>query len=211
MEPHPAERPEVELLEPDPPGVLERFATAVGQRRGARAAAALAVGAVVAVGVVVGLTDEAPDPSAQAAAEDVPAAAPLIDDADRVPPPWVTSGRSGWDVLAKPRVNLRSPVYVVTFAAVNRTGEAQTADGLRAVGRFVGRPGFRFSATCTGFDKDSTGALRPVRSAVEPGEKILVRCTDKMEYSGNRPRLVRASLEVQGVPCESGGGRPEVF
>lgn len=210
MEPLPPERPEVELLEPDPPGSLERFATAVWQRRGTRIATAVAVTVAAGVGVTAALAGTSPEPAAPAAADERSATEARTSD-DRVPPPWVRSGERGWQVIGRFALNPRSPVYVVTFRAANRTGEAQSPDRLRVVGDFVGRPGFRFSATCTGFHRNQSGQLRPVRSTVGPGERIHVRCKDAMEYSGNRPRLLRGSLEAETTYCEETGRGPEVF
>lgn len=204
MEARPPERPEVELLEPDPPGRLESFAVAAWQRRTVRFATAAAIAVAAGVGVFASL-DRAPQEDAAPVAAQPPGPAEARTSDDRVPPPWVTSGEEGWQVIGDFRFDPRSPVYVVTFRAANRTGVAQSPDRLRVVGDFAGRPGFRFSATCTGFVRDWAGQLRPARSTVEPGDRIVVRCEDATEYSGARPRLVPKSLEIREVPCESEG------
>ena len=204
MEPHHSDQPDMELLETDPPGSFERYATAALQRRGVRAAGFVAVALLVGVGVVTGLSEEEPAPAAQAQ----PASASQRDPDSYEPPPWVTSEEVGWQVLGRPKVSLRSPVYVVKIVAVNRTSEARKPQNLRAVGRFVGFPGFKFSAACTGFDDDAAGNLRPIRSVVQPGEKFLLRCTDAMEYSNNRPDLAPGSIRIQAVPCEHEGRDP---
>lgn len=184
--------------------------TAVWQRRGARLATALVVVVAAGVGLTIALADGPSEPTAPAATEELPAAEERTS-AERVPPPWVWSGEQEWQAVGRFRFDPRSPVHVVTFRAANRTGEARSPDRLRVVGEFAGQPRFRFSAPCTGFDHDAAGRLRPVRSMVEPGEEIVVRCTDAMEYSGNRPRLLRSSLAAETSYCRrADAGRPDV-
>ena len=206
MEAPQPQRREVELLDTNAPaGAFERFATAALRRRGVRIAGAVATALLVGAGAAAGLDQE--EPTVVAQPEDAPTAAPRDPDSYE-PPPWLTAREIGWAVLGRPEVDPESPVYVVTVRAVNRSLEPGRPQELRAVGRFEGRPGFRFSATCRGFNRDAAGVPRPVRSAVEPGERVLLRCTDTMEYAGNRPELDLRSIRIQGIQCGDEGRDP---
>ena len=198
MEPYRPQQPDVELLEDRPPGTLEQALSALLRYRWVRVAGVAAIALVVAVGFWSELSGDDSAPSAGADPDNAADPAPL-DLGEYIPPPWATAGFGGWEVLGRPAVNPESPVYVVTFRAVNRSDVAQNPRNLRVVGTFAGDPGFAFLAMCTGFDNDAAGELRPVRSMVESGTQIEVRCADTMEYSGNRPELDRRSLEVQAL------------
>lgn len=210
MEPRDPERPGMELLETNSePGAFERFTTAALQHRWVKVAGVVAVVLAAGVGTWAGLTDD--DPDDRASRPEAAPAAPAPRDPSRYePPPWVTSSDVDWEVLGPLEVNLESPVYVVRFAAVNRSSEARRPT-LKAVGLFLGRPGFRFTASCTGFDQEEFGELRPLMGAVRPDERVLMRCTDTMEYSGDRPELDPTTLRIQGLPDDGGGSGPTIL
>ncbi|CAA9397645.1 MAG: hypothetical protein AVDCRST_MAG47-3218 [uncultured Nocardioidaceae bacterium] len=203
----------MELLETnDDPGAFERFTTAAWQRLGVRIAVGVAVALAAGVGIWTTIAGDDASPAASpAGAESLPAPATTPRDPDYYePPPWVVSREIDWEVLGRLKVDLESPVYVVTFTAVNRSDETRRPN-LKAVGRFVDDPGFRFTATCTGFDNPETEELRPLLTGVGPGEQVEVRCIDTMEYSGNRPDLDPRTLQIQGLPYDGVGGGPTVL
>ena len=215
MEPRDPERPGMELLETnDAPGAFERFATAAWERPAVRIAGGVAVALAIGVGIWTGIAgDDAgslPAASPAGAESPEPPATTPRDPDYYEPPPWVISREIDWEVLGRLKVNVESPVYVVTFTAVNRSNETRRPN-LKAVGRFVDDPGFRFTATCTGFDNHETEDLRPLLTGVGPGEQIRVRCIDTMEYSGNRPELDPRTLQIQGLPYDGAGGGPTVL
>ena len=207
MEPRP-EPSDMELLETNrPPGAFERAASALLRRRGVRVAGVVALGLVAGLAIAVGPTTEEPPKAPEDTAE---AADRSLRDPDSYrPPPWVLSADAGWQVIGRPKVNLESPVYVVTFRAANRSSGPRRPTDLRAVGRFEGRPGFLFTAACNGSGQ-AADELRPLTTGAQPGEKILVRCTDAMEYSGNRPDLLPRSLRILSVPQANEGSGPTI-
>ena len=198
----------MELLETRrPPGAFEQAASALLRRRGVRIGGVVAVAAVAGIGLATGIGAEDPTAATQPAR-----AAPALPDGPHEvgPPPWVigpdapTEGL-GWKLLGSPRVDSRTSGYVVRFMAVNTWSQARKPSNLQLSGRYLRRPSLRFSAVCTGFDNDATGALRPIRTVVQPDEEFLLRCVDTMDYSGRRPELLLSSLDLEAMPCEDEG------
>jgi hypothetical protein len=196
MEPRPHEQSDMELLETSPPpGRFERLIEAAARSRGARVAAVVATAVVAGAGLSVWLASDYPPAEAGPKPEAPATTAPRA----LTPPPWVTAGRTGWEVIGSPRVRRNDRAQVVTFTALNRSQSARRPVGLFVIGSFVGQPGVRFSADCVGFDFKEDGALLPVRSAVQPGEKFFLRCSDDSGNARGVTELDVESLEVRGT------------
>jgi len=196
MEP-PTERAEMELLESSPPGPFDRLVSGLIARRGVRMVL-VAVGAlVVGFGVATSdLQDEGPQAPASAAEAD---SSSTSEPRHYVPPPWVTSARTGWRVRGPLSIDVDQSAHVVTFRAVNLSDHVRKPQDLKAVGRYAGAPGRRFSASCDGFDHGDTGKLRPLRTGAQPGETIVLRCTDSQEPAGRRRALLERTVVIRGL------------
>lgn len=200
MEADGSDRPEVEVLDTGrPQGRLQEWMSATLRRPAARAALAVAAGALVVAGVWTTLSGD--EPTAAADAEPAVGAdgAPGL----RPPPARGRESSTGdWRIAEDLAVRSGPRGHTVTFSATNRGTERLDPRDLEVTADFIDQPGLTYRATCA-LAKQNKSGDRTLRSSVAPGRSVLVRCTDVTGYGGTTGWIDPSSITVRRIPCES--------